>query len=151
MALTLLWDTSALIPAMVNEHTHHERTFPLIKKIQEKKWKGFVCAHSLAECFSTLTRLGESPMPPSQTYEIIRQNVISFFKVVELTLKDYDQALKRVAEKEKRGPAIYDALILQAAIKKKVDCLITWDLKDFTQLAGNDLQIETPEAYRISP
>ncbi len=148
MALTLLCDTSVLIPAMVHEHTHHAKTFPLIQKILDKKLKGLVCAHSLAECLSTLTKLGEPSTPPSQAYEIIHQNIMNRFEVVELTTRDYDQAAKRVAERERRGSAIYDSLILQAALKRKVDCLITWDLKDFTQLAGNDLLIETPETYR---
>lgn len=146
MALKLLFDTSCLIPAIVQEHTHHDRTLPLIQKVLKKSVRGFVCIHSLAECLSTLSKLGEPQIPSSQANELIFQNIVGNFEIVELTLNDYKDAFKRVAEQEMKGPAVYDAIILQAAIKRKVDRLITWDLKDFTRLAGNSMLIASPES-----
>lgn len=54
-------------------------------------------------------------------------------------------ALNRVAERGLRGGIVYDSLHLQAALKKKVDLLVTLNVKDFERL------IEPGEIEIVNP
>ncbi len=49
------FDTSVLIPAFLEDHEHHEASLEAFLKADKKQ--GFCGAHSLAEVYSTLTRL----------------------------------------------------------------------------------------------
>lgn len=130
---------------MILDHPHHQPSFDWILKVRKKTIKGFISSHSLAECFSILTVLPViPPIPPLNAKDIIRENVSSFFKIIELTSQDYQRAMDRVAEKGLKSGAIYDALIFESAIKAKADLLITWNLKDFQRLSSGGIQISTP-------
>lgn len=110
------------------------------------KVKGLVTQHSLAECFSSFTRIPNlPPVSPAQAREMIRTNIIASFEVVPLTVEDYLSAVDRVAEKDLLGGVVYDALVFQAALKKKATHLVTWNQKHFERLSGREIQIVTPE------
>ncbi len=145
MALTVFCDTSVLVPALLENHIHYLSTFPLIDKIVQKKIEGVVSTHSLAECFSTLTKLRDlPPMSPREAAQVIDGSVRKFFRVVDSKEADYDNAIQLMAEKNLKGSLIYDALILQIAARNKVSRVVTWDEQDFSRLAPAGIQIVTP-------
>lgn len=151
MAPVVLCDTSVLVAGMVEQHVHHSETLPIIEGILKGRFKGLISAHSLAECYSVLTTLRDlPPMPPSQAREVVEKNLLEAFQVIGLSVEDYRRALRLVSEPGLRGAAIYDALILQAALRGKVSVIITWDKRDFTRLAGGEIRVETPASFRAS-
>ncbi len=141
----ILPDTSVLTAAMISSHVHHERSVSTLQKIRKGDVKGAVSAHSLAECYANLTAYPMSPrILPEDAEKMIEENLTRWFTVVELTAMDYRAAIRRVRERNLRSGAIYDALILQAALKKKAEALYTWNVEDFERLAGKELPILRP-------
>ena len=146
MAVKILCDTSVLIPAMMEAHVHHHQTLPLIQEIAAGRLEGAIAAHSLAECFSALTTLKDlPPLIPSEARDLIQKNVRPIFQIIPPTIEDYRKAMDLVIRAPLRGVAVYDALILQAAIRKKITRVITWDTKDFSRLSPSGIRIETPD------
>ena len=145
MTLAVLCDTSVFVAGTLRGHVHHARTLPLLDSITAGTIKGVMASHSLAECYASLTSI-PPPMNPAETREILQKNLMSFFKILELSQQDYQNAIDRVVEKHLRSGAIYDALIFQSAVKGKVDKLVTWNLKHFVRL-GDEIQVVTPETF----
>lgn len=138
-------DTSVLVASLVSSHPHHGRALPLFDRITEGKIKAAVCVHNLAECYATLSAYPASPMLfPESAFELIHQNVMSHFEQVELSLKDYQSALERVVQLKLRSGAIYDALIWQAAVKKRVKTFYTWNPDDFMRFSDGKIAVREP-------
>lgn len=57
--MEVLPDTSVMIASLRENHEHHERAFRWRERIVHGEISGVLAAHSLAETYSTLTR-----MPP---------------------------------------------------------------------------------------
>ena len=53
--MTAFFDTSVLVPVFYGDHVHHQASLELF--IQQDKSSGCCGAHSLAEVYSTLTRM----------------------------------------------------------------------------------------------
>ena len=143
---SLLIDTNVIVAAMVAEHPQHASSLACIRKLQQDEAKKLMSCHGLAECFSSLTSMPfENQISPFQAREIIERNVLSLFEVVELNAQDYQDAVRRVSDFNGKGGIIYDALILQAALKRKAS-LITWNSKDFLRISRGELPILTPDS-----
>jgi predicted nucleic acid-binding protein len=144
--VVILFDSSVLIAAMISEHAHHTESLKWLQKVREKKIEGAVSAHTLAECFSVLTRLPINPaIPPALAWRLIQENILASFQVVDLSVRDYRQAISRLAESNLRGGLIYDALIIQSAKKKGISRIMTWNLGDFERIAEVGIEIVRPE------
>lgn len=63
------------------------------------------------------------------------EEVRSRVTVVALEESGYAAAIQRVCERRAAGGAIYDALLLQCAIKAEADLIYTWNLRHFQGLA----------------
>ncbi len=99
--------------------------------------RGYISTHSLAELYSVLTRLPhQSRVSPSEI-EILFSNLSNFEKVA-LDADDYVAVIRRLVKLNLTGGSIFDALIAQAALKAKVDFLLTANPKDFIRL-GQDV------------
>ncbi len=59
--MKVLPDTSVMIASLRENHEHHERAFRWRERIVHGEISGVLAAHSLAETYSTLTR-----MPPHE-------------------------------------------------------------------------------------
>ena len=146
--MVILCDTSVLVPALIEEHAHHSLAFSLIQKIRGGEFNASICAHTLAECYASITAIpGEEPIQPAQAWDAIEKHIIPVFQVIELVLQDYQNALQAVVRHNLKSGVVYDALILQAAIKKKIKHLVTWNKKHFEQLSQGEIQISTPESF----
>ena len=78
---------------------------------------------------------------------MIDEWISSVFNVIEFKLSDYQKAIERVSRRSLRGGIIYDSLHVQAALKRKVNALVTLNSKHFDQLVKEgELQIFNPLA-----
>ncbi len=142
----ILFDTSVLVAAFIESHKNHTRSLKALQDVKSGKSKAFVSQHSLAELYSVLTNYPAHPrLSPEAVETLISENILRDFQIVEMGQRDYQDTIKRVRKKQLRGGVIYDALILQAAVKKKVKTIYTWNPADFLRLAADgEVSIQEP-------
>lgn len=147
-----LCDSSVLIAAILPGHTHHSPSKQFVKKIVAGQLKGLLALHTLAEFYSVVTRIPmDVQIDPQNARRLVKEVLIKHFSLVEPSAKDYECAVDRVVERNLKGGAIHDALILQTAIKKKASHLVTWNLKHFERLSRGEIKIVTPETLLSMP
>lgn len=128
--MKVLFDTNVAIAALVEVHPNHIKAFNWLKKAKEKEITGIISAHSIAEIYAVITTLPIFPkIPPLLAEKLIQQNIFSNFEIIELTKQDYQEVLHILAENSTIGGSTYDALIAHAAIKGKVDKLLSFNEK----------------------
>ncbi len=141
----ILVDTSVFIAASLKDHPMHLSSFELLSRVKKEKSGRFVCSHTLAEVYATLTAYPVTPMiSPVLGEKFIEENILSSFQIVDLQPVDYREAIQRVRARGLRSGAIYDALIYQAAKKSGAKKLYTWDLGDFKRLTDPEISILAP-------
>ncbi|MCL4858785.1 MAG: PIN domain-containing protein [Caldilineaceae bacterium] len=133
--MRLLFDTSTLIAALLKPHEAHGLAHPWLDQVLAGADVGVVSAHSLAELYSTLTRM---PLRPSisgaDALELIRENILSPFEIVGLLPADYVAILDDLQSRNLVGGITYHALIMYIAVKVRVDKVITLNGRDFARL-----------------
>lgn len=135
-----------IVAGLLERHSHHLPSAKVLRRIIEKKEEAYLTAHSLAECYSVLSGYPIKPqITPQAAVDLIETNIKSHFHLVELTAADYEAVFERLIRLKLRGGIIYDALIFQAALKKKVQKIITWNTSDFERLLlGESITISHP-------
>ena len=94
-----------------------------------------VCAHSVAELYAILTILPIKPrISTTVAYDLIQRNVYDLCEVLPLSAEDYSAVTKHLSRKGITGGVTYDAVILYAAIKEKVDRVLTLNESDFRRI-----------------
>jgi predicted nucleic acid-binding protein len=126
------FDSSALIAAFVEEELHHDAASATLAAIND----GFTSTHALAEVFGTLTggRLALQ-LTAHEAADVIEANVIGRLDVLELTLRDYREAINQSETSGARGGAIFDMLHLQAARRGKARRIFTINARHFQAFA----------------
>lgn len=127
------FDTSVLVAAFLGDHPHHKASAAAFAGAGRKH--SSCGAHTLAELYSTLTSLPLKPMIAPEQALLFLGDVRSRLFVIALDEADYFATIERTAGKRIPGGRIYDALLLQCAIKAKAAIIYTWNLKHFQQLA----------------
>ena len=126
-------DTSVLVATFYSDHVHHRSSLDLFLRFGKK---GTCCgAHSLAEVYATLTS-----MPPPRRVggseallflDSIRENLT----IVSLADSDYMDAIQSAASQFIYGGGIYDALLVQSALKANAKAIFTLNIKHFVRLS----------------
>jgi predicted nucleic acid-binding protein len=117
--MKLFLDTSVLVAALVEAHPAHERALPWLQRIRDGTDAGVISAHSFAELYSILTTLPVRPrISPVIAQQLIASNIRGIFEVVPLSSDDYTSVIDHLADMGISGGAIYDAVILQAALRR---------------------------------
>ncbi len=130
-------DTNVLVAACIADHEHHARALPVVQTVHTGKAEGFVSAHSLLEAHAILTRLPRVPRISSmQAARLIADNIVKHFSVVALTGNEYSQLSWKLGQNNVVGGKAYDVLHLTCAEKCGADRIYTFNVRDFTQLAG---------------
>jgi predicted nucleic acid-binding protein len=130
--LKVLFDTSVLVAAMIEDHPQHERCLRWLQRAKKGDVEFLVAAHSLAEVFAVLSSWPSRPrLSPSVAARLVRENVSSGARVVALSASDYDAVVRDMAENGLAGGVVYDALIARAARKADVDRLLTLNPRHF--------------------
>lgn len=133
--MRILLDTSVLVAAMVEAHPAHERSLIWLKRVTNASDTGLIAAHSLAEVYAVLTTLPvQPPISSTDAMQLIQHNLIDKLEVVVLSAQDYSSLLQSLSSLGIVGGAIYDALILRAAEKAKVDQVVTLNERDFRRV-----------------
>ena len=127
-------DTSVLVPAFVDKHEHHYKSWNLLADADKRS--SWCAAHSLAEVYATLTRLpGRNRLSGEQVMLFI-ENIREHVTPVALTADEYYAALLEVSAIGIAGGTTYDALIARCALKAKADTIYTWNLRHFEQFGS---------------
>jgi predicted nucleic acid-binding protein len=141
----ILLDTSVLVAAFVEHHPRHAASLACHRDALRADEGLCIAAHSLAEVYAVLTRLPvRPPIAPGVARRLVRENLLGGAKVIEMDREDYAAVLDRMADNALTGGAIYDALVVQAALKADVDRVHTWNGADFRRVwpeAGSRLDV----------
>lgn len=133
--MKVLFDTNTLVAALVETHPHHQRALPWLINTKQKNITGLMGSHSLAEIYSTLTKLPIHPkISPSLAEKLIIADITPNFQTVVLDQNDYLMVLHILATNNIEGGATYDALIAHAAYKAQADKLLTFNVKHFKRV-----------------
>lgn len=92
-------------------------------------------AHSLAEVYSTLTRIPAphraSPEPALQCVETIATHL----RLINLDGPATLAAIQTAAAQQIAGGTIYDSLIATCALQSEADRIYSWNIRHFERLA----------------
>ena len=133
--MKILFDTSALVAALVEKHPNHPWAFPWLQKAKAQAFTGFVAAHSIAELYSVLTTLPIRPRISSASAgQMIKRDIVDQLDLVALSKEDYATVIEYLSGMGIVGGVTYDALILQAAIIANVDQIVTLNADDFRRI-----------------
>lgn len=142
--MRILFDTSILVAAILSGHSRHLACLPLLQKAQIQQTNGLISVHTLAELYSSLTRIPQTKITPTLAQELIYSNLQNFERV-PLTDEDYQAAIDLMVQNQLPGGGIFDALIAQTALKAQADILLTLNPKHFTRLGSAIAsKVETP-------
>lgn len=123
------------VAALVESHDDNERALPWLEKVRQKTITAVISAHTLAEVYSVLTRAPFRPMlSPAQAYQLMEDNIIEQVEIVALTVDDYLDLIRHLAQTGIAGGAVYDAVIACAAAKAQVDHIVTFNARDFRRV-----------------
>lgn len=133
--MKILLDTSVLVAALVGQHPRHARSLACLLEARRQREGLWVSAHSLAELYAVLTRFPvRPPITPGVARRLVQENLLRGAHVIDLEAADYGAVGDRMADHALTGGAVYDALIVQAALKAGVDRLRTWNAADFRRV-----------------
>jgi predicted nucleic acid-binding protein len=129
--LRAFFDTSVLVPIFIEDHEHHQRSLKAFVAADKKR--DCCAAHSLAEVYSTMTRLPGRHRLSGEQVLLFLENIRERLALIALTGDEYHATIKETAEAGVIGGTIYDALIARCALKAKVDAVYTWNTRHFEQ------------------
>ena len=137
-------DTSVLVAAFWGDHPQHQQSVDLLKTCTPAS--AFCAAHSIAETYSTMTRLPVKPPIPTEQALLFVRELKDRFTVVALAGNEYFLTVERLAENGLAKSYIYDGLIMTAAAKSGADAIYTWDIGHFRLVSPPETvsRIRTP-------
>jgi predicted nucleic acid-binding protein len=137
------FDTSVLIPALLDEHSHHPASLAALLKADRKN--SCCAAHSLAEVYSILTRLPRTHRVSGEHAVLFLADLADRLTFIALDATEYMTAIREAATHDILGGTIYDALLARCAIKAGAEIIYTWDVGDFERM-GKEVakRVRTP-------
>jgi len=125
------FDTSVLVPVFYGDHVHHEAS--LDRFIQFDKTTGCCGAHSLAEVYSTLTRMPGKHRISGEQAMLFIGSIRERLSIVALTGDEYADALAAAAARGIVGGGIYDAMLAHCALKAQAVAIYSWNGRHYAQ------------------
>jgi predicted nucleic acid-binding protein len=143
MAVKHFFDTSVLVAAFLEAHSHHEASLAAYETASRRS--ACCAAHSLAEVYSTLTRM---PLPirvNGEQAKLFLESIDERLTLIALEPEEYLSTIMEAADLGVVGGRIYDALLARCALKSKAEIIYTWDVGHFHQL-GTEVarKVRTP-------
>jgi predicted nucleic acid-binding protein len=131
------FETSVLVPVFYGDHVHHEASMNLF--IRFSKSSGCCGTHSLAEVYSTLTRMpGKHRISGAQAVLFI-DGIRERLSIVSLDGEEYADVLRVSSILGIVGGGIYDALLARCALKADSETIYTWNRRHYV-LCGPEVQ-----------
>jgi predicted nucleic acid-binding protein len=125
------FDTSVLVPVFYGDHVHHKAS--LARVIQFDKDSGYCGAHSLAEVYSTLTRMPGKHRISSEQAMLFIGSIRDRLAVIALNGDEYADALAAAAALGIVGGGIYDAMLAHCALKARAEKIFSWNARHYSQ------------------
>jgi predicted nucleic acid-binding protein len=125
------FDTSVLVPIFYGDHIHHQRSLALF--IQFDKSTGCCGAHSLAEVYSTLTRMPGKHRISAEQAMLFIGSIRERLSIFARDGDEYADALEASSVLGIVGGGIYDALLASCAIKAKAKAIYSWNIRHYAQ------------------
>jgi predicted nucleic acid-binding protein len=137
------FDTSVLVPVFYGDHVHHQASLQLF--IQFDKSTGCCAAHSLAEVFSTLTRMPGKHRISGEQAMLFVGSIRERLSLIALDGDEYAKVLDASASLGIVGGAIYDAMLAHCALKAQAKKIYSWNGRHYAQ-CGPEVarRLETP-------
>ena len=141
--MKLFLDTSVLVPVFYGDHVHHQASLALF--IQCNKTMGCCGAHSLAEVYSTLTRMPGKHRISGEQAMLFIGSIQERLSIIALDGDEYAEALRVSASLGIVGGGIYDAMLARCALKAKAEAIYSWNGRHYG-LCGADVtgRLRTP-------
>ena len=134
--MNVLFDSSVIIAAFVESHPKHKSALSFLMKAKNKEFDFFVSAHTILEVYSVLTSAPFKPkITPAIAKKLIENNIKSIARIIYLSDKDYYKIVEKMCDLNLTGGVVYDGIILECALKAKVDEILTLNPKDFSRLS----------------
>jgi predicted nucleic acid-binding protein len=137
------FDTSVLIPVFYGDHVHHKASLDLF--IRFDKSTGCCGAQSLAEVYSTLTRMPGKHRISGDQAMLFVSSIRERLSIIALTGDEYYEALQAAAALGIVGGGSYDAMLAHCAIKAQSDAIYSWNTRHYA-LCGPEVRrrLSTP-------
>jgi len=137
------FDTSVLVPVFYGDHQHHAASMECFLRFKKKQ----TCcgAHSLAEVYSSLTRMPGKHRVGGEQAMLFLSDVRERLTIVSLDDEEYFRAIEAAATAGVVGGTIYDALLVYCALKAKAEIIYTWNVKHYGQFGSEAAKrVRTP-------
>lgn len=135
--MKILFDSSVLIAAFVESHPKHKSALSLLLKAKEKEFELIVSSHTVLEIYSVLTSAPFKPkITPLIAKQLIENNIKNIAKTIYLTDENYFDIVEKMSNSNLSGGIVYDAIIVECALKAKADEILTINPKDFLRLTN---------------
>lgn len=135
-------DTTVLVAAFIADHMHHDDSLNIFLKYGKRQTS--CAAHSLAELYSTLTRMPGKHRVSAENAMLFLGEVRDHLTLVALDEVDYYRAIEHASARGVVGGTIYDALVANCARKIKAETIYTWNLRHFQQMEFSG-RVRTPQ------
>lgn len=124
-------DTSVLVPVFYGDHVHHKASLDLF--IQFNKATGCCGAHSLAEVYSTLTRMPGKHRICGEQVMLFVGSIRERLSIIALSGDEYADALQASASLGIVGGGVYDAMLAHCAIKAQAGAIYSWNGRHYAR------------------
>jgi len=136
-------DTTVLLAAVNADHVHHRPSRELVLSLRRRH--DACAAHSLAELYSTLTRMPFPQRRNANQAMLFVADVQARLTPIALTPEEYFTAISEYSAMGVVGGAIYDALIARCALKAQAEKIFTWNIRHFRQFGPEvEKKLRTP-------
>lgn len=143
--MRVLFDTSVLVPAVVDQLANHEAALDALVGYTVGEHAGYCSTHALAECYATLTALPlRRRILPAEARQLVEESILARLTAVPLTRDDYVAAVRRVSHAGFASGVVYDALHICCAERIPVDRILTSNLADFERLRPAGIVVAAP-------
>jgi predicted nucleic acid-binding protein len=130
------FDTNVLVAATIERHPHYPQSFDLLKAVKDRRLKGCVSIHGLAEFYSVLTRAPFNPrVHPAEAGRLLDDNLLPYWELTTPSAEDYKWAFRTSIGAGVTGGIVFDALHLRCAERTHCERVYTFNLRDFRALA----------------
>ena len=136
-------DTTVLLAAANADHPHYGPSRKLVLGLSRRH--DACAAHSLAELYSTLTRMPFPQRRNASQAMLFVADVQARLTTIALTPEEYFAAISEYSAMGVVGGAIYDALIARCALKARAEKIFTWNVRHFRQFGPEvEKKVRTP-------
>jgi predicted nucleic acid-binding protein len=136
-------DTSVLVAAFLGDHERHQPSIDALLRYEKEE----VCCgiHSLAEVYATVTRLPGAHRVSSSDAMLFLETIRERMTVIALDESGYMAAIQAAAASGATGGLVYDALLVQCAVKARAENILTWNVRHFQHASPDHTdKIRTP-------